>query len=191
MPGPFSETIAAALAGERVVAAWLYHFAFVGAPMRTWTGDGILEAGGQQWLGTKLISVSALEQAANGEAPLTTFTLSGVDPETNQATAQETDRVREQPVTAYLQYFAGPGDSMIPTDDPVPLWRGIMKSVQFKATGPTQRQISVSAESRFSLRSRPRHGALTDRDQQARFPGDRFCEFVPAMAAKTVTWPEF
>jgi hypothetical protein len=66
-----------------------------------------------------------------------------------------------------------------------------MQTPRFELQGASTRRITVSAESLFSLRSRPAFSQYTDTDQKARFPGDRGFEFVPGLVNKIVTWPDF
>jgi len=66
-----------------------------------------------------------------------------------------------------------------------------MQTPRFELQGPTKRRITVSAESLFSLRSRPAFSQYTDTDQKLRFSGDRGFEFVPGLVNKIVTWPDF
>lgn len=49
--------------------------------------------------------------------------------------------------------------------------------------------ITVNIESRLADFARPKVRRYTDADQQARYPGDRFFEFVPQMVEKELTWP--
>ncbi len=48
--------------------------------------------------------------------------------------------------------------------------------------------IEVRVSSRFEDWGRVRNSRYTDADQQARFPGDRFCEYAPQMVEKAINW---
>ena len=49
--------------------------------------------------------------------------------------------------------------------------------------------FSLSIESEMADFSRPNVISYTDVDQQARYPGDLFCQFTAQMAEKAVAWP--
>lgn len=187
--GYFPQTIAAALAGEAVRASMLVHFEFATTPMRLWLGDGVLDAGGETWQGLgRLGSISGLEQALNGTAPMATFTLSGVEPSQVAVALDSSDEVKGRPVTVYLQAFGADWQTL---DEPYAVYSGVLDQIRIQTKGPTSRVVEVTAESLFARRGLPPFGYLTDRDQQRLYPGDRGLEQVPTMANKTVAWPMF
>jgi hypothetical protein len=179
--------------------ALLVRFDFTSAPMRLWRGYGLLETkDGHAWsaLGT-LGSVSGLEQAVNGQAPEATFTLSGVDQGILQKTREEFDaEVRGRIVTGFVQFFGvddddDPGNQR-PLDNPYPVWAGTCLKPKFAIDrGSGLNTASVTAESIYSLRSRPRAGTYTDRDQQHRFNGDLGFGFIGALINKVIAWPDY
>lgn len=186
----FPETIAAAMRGARPRCANLVLLDFVGEPMRLWTGNGLLTAGGFEWAGIgSLGSMSGLEQAVNGEAPEATFTLTGIDGTIMRLARDEFDaKARNRRAVAYIQFFNEDDDRTL--DQPFPVWGGRMHAPQFTIQGST-REVSVTCESLFTLRSRPNFAMYTDRDQQKRFDGDRGFEFVATLVNKVVTWPDY
>lgn len=190
----FPETIKAHLAGRTVRVSFLVLFDFVTQPMRIWTGAGKITAGGQDWYGLgQLGSISGLEQAVNGEAPETTFVLSGINSEIVSLARDEwSDEGKDRLAKVLIQFHNLDDDGPLELfDDPYAIWAGRMQTPRFELQGPTKRRITVAAESLFSLRSRPSFSQYTDTDQKARFPGDRGFEFVPGLINKTVTWPDF
>lgn len=195
----FPETIAAALAGTRVELAWLVRFDFVSETMRLWRGSGLLTTNdGATWQGLgSLGDVSGIEQAVNGEAPQATFTLSGVDGTIVRLARDEFEaEVLGRQVSVLLQFFGvddpdDPGNQR-PLDAPYPVWAGRCLSPTFTISRDGGRQsIDISAESLFSLRSRPQYAMYTDADQQRRFPGDAGFEFVGSLVNKVLTWPDY
>lgn len=190
----FPETIAAQLGGRTVRVSFLVLFDFATQPMRVWTGAGKLETGGADWFGIgALASISGLEQAINGEAPETTFILSGVN---SQVVSLARDEWREEAldrlVKVYLQFHNAEDDRPLELfDEPYAIWSGRMQTPSFELQGTTTRTITVSAESLYTLRSRPPYSQYTDTDQKSRFAGDRGFEFVPSLINKVVTWPDF
>lgn len=187
--GYFSETIAAALAGETVRASFLVHFDFATTPMRLWLGDGTLSAGGETWQGLgRLGSISGLQGPRNGSAPMTTFALSGVEPSHVALALGSSGEVKGRPVIVFLQVFDAAWQTL---DQPYAVYSGVLDQIRVKAQGPTSRVIEVTAEGLFARRSLPPFGYLTDRDQQRLYPGDRGLELVPTMANKSIAWPMF
>src|SRR5262249_43156432 len=73
-------------------------------------------------------------------------------------------------------------------------WDGTADSISIDRNGsadPVTRTISLSAGSVMTGRRRPKSAFYTDQDQQARSPGDRFCERASLMAIGTTkVWPE-
>lgn len=190
----FPETIKAHLAGRTVRASFLVLFDFVTTPIRVWTGAGKITTGGHDWLGLgQLGSISGLEQAVNGEAPETTFTLTGINPQIMSLARDEwVDEGRDRLAKVYLQFHNDHDDRVRELfDAPFAIWAGRMQTPRFEIQGPKTRRITVSAESLNALRSRPAFSQYTDTDQKSRFPGDRGFEFVPGLVNKIVTWPDF
>jgi len=191
----FPETIKAHLGGRNVRMAYLVLFDFDGEPMRVWSGVGkLITSGGVEWYGLGNIgSISGLEQAVNGEAPETTFVMSGVDPTIVRLTRDEFEtKAKNRLVQVMVQFCNDDNDKALELfDAPYPIWAGRMQIPRFEMEGPSARKITVSAESLFSLRSRPSSSMYTDVDQRNRYPGDLGFEFVPTLINKTVTWPDF
>jgi hypothetical protein len=190
----FPATIKAALGGRTVRASFLVLLDFATTPMRIWTGAGKLQSGGTEWDGLgQLGSISGLEQAVNGEAPETTFVLSGINSEIMALARDEwADEAKDRLIKVLLQFHNEADDRPLELfDEPYAIWAGRMQTPRFELQGPTTRRITVSAESLFALRSRPTFSQYTDADQKSRFAGDRGFEFVPGLTNKTVTWPDF
>ena len=189
----FPETVKAYMAGAQVKHAFLASFDFLTEATRVWMGNGVLESDGELWYGVgTLASIGNLKQALAGKAPETTFTLSGLDPDIVQLARAEWDtEAKNRKATVYIQFFNSENDRLLDGyDAPYPVWQGIMKTPSF-AISRTEAQITVSAESIFSLRSRPNYSMYTDRDQKRRYPGDEGFEFVADLVDKVVQWPVF
>lgn len=182
----FTNAVAAALAGSSLTAALLVHFDFATAPIRVWTGIGTLNAAGFDWLGMgQLGAISDLQSAFGGTAPTVTFTLSGVDPTILAAALAAETEVKGRPVTVFLQVF---DDAMRPLDQPHAVYAGIL-DVMRGSLSPTLCTVEVTAETPFARRHVPPFGYLSDRDQQALFPGDDGLDQVTAMASRDTQWP--
>lgn len=184
----FPETAAEALAGQTVRAAMLVHFDFLDDPMRVWQGFGALHTqDDEDWQGLgELGTIGGIESAIAGTSPQVTFSLSGVDPAIVAKTLASSDQVRGRDVTIYLQFF---DDGWQTLDAPYALWCGVMDVMQIKAAGPTERTVSLTAETLFTRRGLSPFGYLSDADQNALHPDDRGLEHVASMATKHVIWP--
>ncbi|WP_034157930.1 hypothetical protein [Sphingomonas sp. ERG5] len=194
----FPETIAASLAGTKVEAAYLIHFDFTTQPMRLWRGNGLLKTkDNATWSAIgQLGSVTGIEQAVNGEAPVATFTLSGVDQRIVRLARDEfKPEVDGRLATVLVQFFGEPDDTdpdnQRPLDFPFPMWAGRCLTPTFTIEQGGEHSVSIAAESVFALRSRPNYAMYTDRDQQHRFAGDRGFEFTGTLVNKVVTWPDY
>ncbi|WMT90979.1 hypothetical protein [Pelagibacterium sp. H642] len=172
--------------GQRVSVATLYEFQFRTAPFRTWDGLRELETldGRKWWASGSLISASGLEQSRNLSAPPATFTLSGVDNELITYAAGNTQEVTGQPCAVFIQFLQ---DAYTPLANPIAIWAGNMDTMAFRA-GAKEQQITLTAETLMVNRIRAPYAYMTDADQQARWPGDRGMEFMPALINKTVNW---
>lgn len=196
--GLFPETIAAALAGAKVECVELVRFAFTTEPVFLWTGNGLLRTSdGQVWQGIgQLASMEGIEQAVNGEAPEASFTLSGIDAQIMRLARDEFEaEVKGSIITIFLQFFGvedeDDPDNQRVLDRPYPIWSGRCLKPSFTLDEGGGRAVTITAESLFTLRSRPQYAMFTDSDQRRRFPGDRGFEFVGSLVSKTVTWPDY
>lgn len=194
----FPETIAASLAGSKVTCAFLVWFDFATTPMRLWRGAGPLHTNEDNvWLGIgNLGSIKGVEQAVNGQAPEMTFTMSGADSTVVQLAREEfLTEAKGRLAYVLIQFFgvddpADP-DNQRPLDNPFPLACGRMLQPSFVLSNDGAWSVTISAESLFSLRSRPRAALWTDADQQHRFLGDEGFQFVGALVNKIVSWPDY
>jgi hypothetical protein len=184
--GFFPQTLAALAAGSTVNRAALVQLDFTSGTKYLFEGLGILQTAGQDWLGFgHLVRVTGMEQASRGNAPVATFTLSGVDREFVNYASNSASEVKGRPLTVFAQFLA---DRMQPLDSPLAVYTGEMDVMRFSAQGPRERSITVTVESLFSDRASAPYSFLTDVDQKARYPGDRGLEFAPTLRNKTVNW---
>lgn len=187
MSARLTATTAAALAGETVRCAELVFFDFTSGQYRIWRGYGDLIAGSYLWKGLGDVgAISGLDAAINGAAPESTIVLSGVTPNISEAAAKSFNEARGRAMTVYLQFFTATG---VLLDTPLPIAILTMERIEVQFTGPALRNVTVHAESMFTARGFPPHGWLSDRDQQARYPGDRGLERMAILQQHAVTWP--
>lgn len=183
------DTISALLSGRVVRMAWLAFFDFADYPTRLWPGFGDIESGGYTWTGYgDLVAIQEVQIPQGFVAAKTTFQLSGVSPDiVREAKGSET-LVKGRRAILYLQYF---DEDYAPLGSPWPVNLMVMDQLSFAADGPEKRTITLSCETPFVTRRRPRYSYLTDTDQQQRYPGDRGLEFIPELSNKQVTWPKY
>mgnify|MGYP006051513983 CR=1 FL=1 len=153
---------------------------FAGGAKRWWTGFGDLDAGGHRWQGVgDLISISPISTAYDLSAEPMTFTLA-CTPELLALAINAKARVRDRPVTVSLQLFDM--DTKQVLGSPFVMFSGTMQRMPWKASGPTERTLTLEAEGLFFRRNAPPRGRWTDADQKARYPGDRGFERMPIYA---------
>lgn len=170
---------------------------FIDDTVRVWNGTTRLEANGETWMpmhGCGAIDGIGLSTGTTSEA--VTMTLSGLPEDATNLLAnalQRTPRVNQQVMKTLIQLF---DDDWQTVGNPIPVWWGFMQPPEVSRTpmqeteGATQ-TIGVSAENAFFNRGRPPYGRYTDRDQQRRYPGDKFFQFTPSLLFKTVTYPDY
>ena len=153
---------------------------FAGGAKRWWTGFGDLDAGGHRWQGVgDLISISPISTAYDLSAEPMTFTLA-CTPELLALAINAKARVRDRPVTVSLQLFDMGTKQVL--GSPFVMFSGTMQRMPWKASGPTERTLTLEAEGLFFRRNAPPRGRWTDADQKARYPGDRGFERMPIYA---------
>ena len=189
--GFFDATKAALAAGNVVGLAVLAEFDFVEGVSRFWlTGVGTIEAGGHEWTGAgDLVALENITTGEGDDADKLVFTLSGVNAEL-LALAQQAGSVRGRTVTLYGQFLD------VQTQQPVSgLWAlptaDIMDTIGFAAAGPSTRSIRLTAETIWTARNTAKNAFYSDRDQAARFPGDKGLEFVSGMVSNSINWPVY
>lgn len=184
--GLFDAAGAAALRGETIIAEVLAFFDFRDAPQRVHAGFGTLRAGGHDWQGLGgLGSVSDIESAVGGIAPLVTFTLAGVGPEIARDVIDARTAVKGRDCRVYLQLY---GADLAPLGGLYTLYRGVMDRLTHTAAGPDAWTAQLTAETRFSRRGLPPFGNLTDADQQRRHPGDAGLFDIAQMINRRRPW---
>lgn len=169
---------------------------------RLWDGAGPwVDADANVWLGAGALgNLDELEQAINGEAAAINLTLSGVGKEGSGLVwlSYTNDQIIGSTVTIFIQTC---DEEDQPVGDPETRFSGTIDDITFSDAVSGDQPVSiinVPVTNKFTVR-RIRSGAvLSDADQKARSamlnPGgdpDRFCERVPLLQDKTVTWPRW
>ncbi len=174
--------------------------------VRLWLGVGDIEPGANAYDATnetysglgQLMDVPALQQLVNGVADRVTFHVSGVTAEASAMAAGEANLVKNKAVAVGICLF---GADWRQLGIPIWIWRGtadfVTRQQQSSGSGSQgdpvmiTRVVELSVGSLFTSRRRRGLSYLTDHDQQARHPGDRFCERTALMAGTNKVWPTF
>lgn len=164
---------------------------------RLWSGVGARVFGGDEWLGIgNIVSVSDAARNENGQAD--PFTVAVVADETiiNRALIGFNAEAKDRPLRLYLQFFDP--SSMRPVWNsqagrevaPWQFQEGIIRGASLELSRETQ-VLTFKCDTLTSYRTRPPFGMLTDRHQQALYPGDRGLEEAAQLDGKEIEWPEF
>jgi hypothetical protein len=153
---------------------------FATGAKRWWAGFGDLDHAGFVWQGTgDTIGISDLNTDYQMSADPVTFDLAAT-PEMIALAQISTSAVRGRSVIVYSQLFSATGSQNVgpwqPIGSPFSLFSGTMGQMSYSAEGPANARIQLQCEGLWVRRNAPPRGLLTDRDQQARVPGDKGCE---------------
>ncbi|MRX33226.1 hypothetical protein [Aminobacter sp. MDW-2] len=187
----------AMLSASTVRCDFLVKFEFASSTMRAWNGNTELVVAGDTYLPMfGFGQIDGLGMSGGTVSENVTLSLSGLPGQALDLLSvalDDTPEVDQQMLTIFLQLFT---DEWQPAGTPIPIFRGFMqppsvsRSAMQGTEGATQ-SISLTAENIFYSRSRPAYGRNTDRDQQARSPGDKFFGFVASLISKTITYPDY
>jgi hypothetical protein len=198
----FSPAEAALLALGTVRVATLVDLEFggtppEGGPVYIWNGFGTRTFAGRTYLGCgDLGNIEGLEEARLPVSHQVTFTLSGVPDSPADILAkvlEASDIVQGRLAIVSLQLFDG---AWATAGSPIPIYFGVMmpprvtREPATEATG-ARRVLTLPTENLFFGRGRPAAGRYTDREQQTRYPGDRFCEYTAQLVNMTINWPDY
>lgn len=187
MTESFNPVIAHIQAGGRAGLCWLIHAEFGDGDMRAWPGVGDLVTGGETWTGTNgTVEIPGLQLELGFIASKLDITLSGVNPAFQTRAENNKTLVQSRTITIFLQGLSQ--DDWQPLGDPVAVWTGLMDIMKYSGT-VDRASITLSCETPFVTRNKPRGAYYTDADQKRRYPGDEGCEFVSALEDKNVDQP--
>lgn len=186
----------------RVAVRRCYFFDFDGYPTRLWQGQGVLVAGGYEWLGTldadgnDFLRTDVIQDSRDGTSPRYTFGIPYVDAATFDALKADQALVAGREMTRYAARIA-PGEGLRPATSLRFTGRFLMVGAEFsqrrggEAPSITRvRSASVVARSLEYGRSRMPNGTYTDTAQQERarllgLASDSGCSFVARNARRT------
>lgn len=188
----FPEAIAEQQSGRVVRRARLVWFDFASGPIGLWNGFGRLTTkDGRRWSGLmQLGSISGVAQAINGTAPEIRLSVSGVDVTFAAKAKAETAEYYNRSVTVFSQYFDADWQCLdLPFAESWALMRKLSPSRESTQDGFV-RTVTISGETPFAGKRRPRFAYLGDRDQQQRHEGDKAAERISGIDAKIITFPD-
>lgn len=190
----FPDAIGAILAGRVVRWPLLVEFQF-DTPKYVWGGFRSMTAGGKTWEPIKgAWSITGLGENRGDESAQLSITLSGAIV-TEQIVQMAIAAERSAYVNKLMRIWVVPLDEMWQPslDDPFNIATGIMTSLPIAEAmdedGAVQRTITIEAENIFYGRSGIPNSYRTDRDQKARYPGDRGMEFITSLINAKVSRP--
>lgn len=193
----FTSDQLALLSSSTVRLATLVDFEFDSGTQRVWNGAGKLIAAGQQYdglaMGGGLAGIEGLVYSPTPESKQITLTMSGIKESLLALAIADTDQVEGRICIISFQLF---DDEWQTIGDPMSPIFGVMQKPKVTRT-PMDREsggqqiIQLPVENLFFGRARPAAGRFTDRDQNLRFPGDRFFAYVGSLLSKVITFPDF
>jgi hypothetical protein len=172
--------------------------------VRIWLGVGdiqpginVLDAEGATYTGFGEISaIPELSQLINGAAERVEFTVSGVSGDILKiASGGDAQQVKSKRASVGFALF-GPDWQLLGPIKWIRTYVADFLSIQQALTDdpaqPIVRTITLSCGSLLTARRRPSLSYFTNQDQQARHPGDLFCERTPIYANQfNKEWPRF
>lgn len=186
------------LSGSKVRCDLLVAFDFASGPVYAWNGEFDLIVGGNTYkpmFGFGVIDgLGFVGQGTTSES--VTLTLNGLPNmplDFLSKVLAETGEADQRMVTISLQLL---DENWQPVGLPIPVFHGFMqppkvsRSAMQGEDGAVQ-TVSIAAENIFFGRARPPHGRNTDRDQQARSPGDKFFGFVAGLVFRIYRYPDY
>ncbi|ULK98838.1 hypothetical protein [Bradyrhizobium sp. I71] len=171
-------------------------------PVRIWLGFGAIEPGvnvfdpaGARYLGMRvLLDVPQISQLLNGAAERVEFVLSGVaGAVATIASGDDAEQVKGRAVVVGFALMGVDFQLIGPVHWLAYYVADFLGGEQVAAAGGLiTRTLTLSCGTRFTGRRRPSFSYYSDADQQARFPGDTFCDFTGKYAhGFSKKWPIF
>lgn len=193
----FTSDQVTAFSQNSVRIAFLCELQFVSQTAYVWNGEYNLSSGGQTWMPMHGIArIEGLGMSGDAASEQVTLSMSGIpdyEPNILALALEQTPEANQQLVKIYLQFF---DENWQPVGNPVMVWFGFMQPPRVSRTTQSEfdgqvQSITVTAENAFFNRSRAPYGRNTDRDQQKRYPGDKFFQFTPTLLSKSFTYPDY
>ena len=175
----------AAFAENLIRPALLVYADFPDLPVRIWSGEGPLEAGGYTWTGVgDLLAVDDITETADSAQQGIAVRLSGIP--SSLFTAATLGNYQNRTAEVALVLFDA---DMAIIGDPVSLYRGLMDHDTVSDDGQ-EVSVTIQLESSLSDQRKARAFRYTHEDQQTLYPtaGDKGLEFVAALQNIQIRW---
>lgn len=164
-----------------ITAILMARLDFVSGIVAVHSGVGDVTFDGAVYKGIGVLGQVSQVKQSNAVKPYTLrLTLSGVPQELAQTALTEKYQGRDG------RLYIGAMDSFAQVVATQLLFRGRMDVMPINLGNPST--IGLDINSRSTDWKRAKNGRYTDADQQARYPGDRFFEYVSQMAEKPIYW---
>lgn len=189
MPTFDDATIEALLNGETLDARILIEFDFVSGPFRVCESTtDFTDNNGVLWRATHdILQMSEIEASGDFRDQDATYTATNIGTAEFQSAIDERSEWDGRTCTRFMQFFVN-GAAY---STPLVLHKGRMTQVRYQLTVDNGPSVQVVVSSLFARKRGSSLGYYTNADQQARSPGDRFCEYTPQMRDYRWTFPNY
>lgn len=131
------------------------------------------DSSGNRWVGSRLLSCSALEMSIGGTAPAVELTLTFIqDPDEPDLVAAVKAYgvacIKGRAATFYMQYIGDHPQFFAPVFPPLKLTTRTMLNLDYVFEGPQVRRIVLTVEGPFALQSKPVGGRYNTADHSRR-----------------------
>lgn len=193
----FSSEQVALLSDRTVRFALLAKMDFKSGTKYVWDGEYPLTVDGNVYQPLHgIATIEGLGQNSGTDSAQITITVAGIPnqtPDFLNIVLNETAEASQQLITIYMQFFDQEWQLV---GSPLAIWFGFMQPPRISRASVSddsgqQQSVTLTAENVFYNRSRPPRGRYTDRDQQLRYPGDTFFQFVPTLLNFSTTYPDY
>jgi hypothetical protein len=200
----FTDDELAALAADTISIAAFFRLE-TDPVVRLWLGFGdiaatsnVLDPDGAVYTGFgEIAGLPEFSQMINGAAERVEFTLSGVSGAVAQLAANnDADQIKGKRVSVGFGIFGADWQQLLGAPHWLANYRADFLTINQPPVtdlgAPIARSVTLSCGTLLTSRRRPSFSYFSDKDQQSRFPGDKFCEFTPKYATNfNKRWPTF
>ena len=166
-----------------LIPAFFLDLEFTGGYLRFWSGVGDFAWGGNTYLGAgHVLSITNIMETAEIKAAGISMTLTGVPASIISTVLSESRQGKT--VKIYLG-FLNSSRALVATPETVFDGRLDVPTIELSGDSAT---VSITAESRLIDLERIKAGRFTDKDQQARYSGDKGLEYIESLQTKRVIW---
>lgn len=163
----------------------LFKFEFDSGTLRLWNGyrdlDFIEDEQIRVYTGSgSLLSVSKIDESLDLKAGKLTVVLNGIDPAIISIALTENYQGRKMSL-----WLGALNANEILIDAPLLVFTGKM-DVMTLSDDNVSATVELTIENEFIELARSKERRYTDEDQELKFPGDRFFEFVPSVQQKEI-----